>query len=147
MLLVAGLAMPTATGAATTERIVVDSLTGLAINGYDPVAYFAEAAAQPGRGSLELTYGGAVWRFDNEGNRAAFVRDPQVYMPRFGGHDPVALARGVALPGHPMIWLIRDGRLYLFHAEHSRREFEGDQGHVLSAAERGWQKVEPSLVP
>ena len=32
---------------------------------------------------------GAIWRFRNEGNRAAFAADPEVYMPRFGGYDPV----------------------------------------------------------
>ena len=38
----------------------------------------------------------AVWRFRNEGNRAAFAEHPEVYLPRFGGYDPVTIARGVS---------------------------------------------------
>ena len=74
--------------AATTERIVLDRRTGLAIHGYDPVAYFTDAVALAGRAELELSYGGVVWRFRNAGNRAAFAERPDVYMPQFGGYDP-----------------------------------------------------------
>jgi len=60
-------------GAATTERVVVDRHTGLAIGGFDPVAYFVEADAVRGKGDFEHTFTGVVWRFRNEGNRAAFA--------------------------------------------------------------------------
>jgi hypothetical protein len=71
-------------GAATTERLVVDRHTGLALYGYDPVAYFTDAEPLVGRPEFELSYAGAVWRFRNEGNRAAFNDRPDVYMPGFG---------------------------------------------------------------
>ncbi len=76
--------------AAVTERIVVDWHTGLAISGYDPVAFFTDgkptagsADGKPTAGSaeLEMRYGGAIWRFCNPGNRAAFAARPDVYMP------------------------------------------------------------------
>ena len=78
---------------AVTERIVVDRHTGLAIGGFDPVAYFVEAEAVLGKGDFEYALADTVWRFRNEGNRAAFVDNPEIYMPRFGGYDPVAVAR------------------------------------------------------
>src|SRR5688572_29448696 len=96
--------MPADTVAA--GRVVSDSLTGLALSGFDPVAYFTDRRPQLGEGDHELSHRGVVWRFRNEGNRAAFARDPDVYAPRFGGYDAIALARGVAVPGHPLIWLI-----------------------------------------
>ena len=52
-----------------------------------------------GNPELELRYGGAAWRFCNVGNRAAFAAQPEVYMPQFGGYDPVGVARGVAVAG------------------------------------------------
>ena len=82
---------PSRVEAATGELVVVDRHTGLAISGFDPVAYFIDTPS-PGRGEFEATFAGAVWRFRNAGNRAAFVADPEVYMPRFGGYDPVAVA-------------------------------------------------------
>ena len=65
-----------AAGAATTERVVVNRHTGLAIDGFDPVAYFVDGAPKHGRAELELRSGGATWRFRNEGNRAAFAARP-----------------------------------------------------------------------
>src|SRR4051794_14231450 len=88
-----------ASRAATTELVVINRHTGLAISGFDPVAYFSDGAAKTGRAQFEMPFAGAVWRFANEGNRAAFEADPDIYMPQFGGYDPVAIARGASAPG------------------------------------------------
>src|SRR5689334_21469075 len=89
MLTLAGLPAAVPLRAATSEYVVVDRNTGLAISGFDPVAYFTDGAALMGRASYEQAYAGAVWRFRNEGNMAAFAADPDIYAPRFGGYDPV----------------------------------------------------------
>ena len=112
--------------AATTELIVVDRNSGLAISGFDPVAYFVDGVATPRQGRLEASFAGAVWRFRNEGNRAAFMADPEVYMPRFGGYDPVGVARGVAVPGDPRLWVLFGERLYLFSTPEGRERFVAD---------------------
>src|SRR3954468_13612121 len=72
--------------ASTTERVVVDQPTGLATSGLDPVAYFTERKPVSGRQDFEYRYAGAIWRFHNEGNRAAFAADPGVYQPRYRRH-------------------------------------------------------------
>lgn len=131
--------------AAITERIVANRYTGLAIDGFDPVAYFIDAAPRVGLPGLELRYGGASWRFRNPGNRAAFAADPDVYMPRFGGYDPIAVARGVAAAGHPRLWAIARQRLYLFHSEASRSAFIANPGGAIEAAERLWPDVVRTL--
>src|ERR1700716_4431334 len=84
-----------AADAQTTERVIVNRYTGLAIEGFDPVAYFVDARAVIGLPGFEASQAGAVWRFHNEGNRASFVAHPDIYGPQFGGYDPVDLARGV----------------------------------------------------
>ncbi len=133
--------------AATTEQIVVDPNSGLAIYGYDPVAYFTDRAAKVGLASLELTYAGAAWRFRNEGNRAAFAKDPQVYMPQYGGHDPVAIASNVARAGHPDVWAIHNGRLFLFYSDDARRQFDADPVHMAQQADANWPQVSLTLAP
>ena len=90
-----GIFVPAALQAATDERTVVNSRTGLAISGFDPVAFFTDGKAEFGRPDMELSLGGAVWRFRNEGNRATFSEHPDAYMPRFGGYGP-----GSDRPGH-----------------------------------------------
>jgi hypothetical protein len=133
--------------AATTERIVVDWRTGLAIHGFDPVAYFTNRAPLIGRAELEFPFAGAVWRFRNVGNRAAFSERPDVYMPRFGGYDPIAIARGVASPGHPEVWFITGDRLYLFHEVEARSAFVASAEPATAAAEAKWADVERGLAP
>ena len=131
--------------AATTELVVVNRYTGLAIDGFDPVAYFVDGAPKVGRAELEFRFHGATWRFQNEGNRAAFAASPEVYAPRFGGHDPLAVARGAATPGHPALWLIADQRLYLFYSAEARAAFARSPESAIEAAERNWPGVQRTL--
>ena len=133
--------------AATTERIVVDPNRGLALSGFDPVAYFTDAKPLLGREDLEYAFAGATFRFRNEGNRAAFAGNPEVYLPAFGGHDPVAVARGVATPGHPQIWLVSGERLYLFYNAQARKIFAAAPDVALAAAERKWSDVLLTISP
>jgi hypothetical protein len=134
-------------GGAATEMVVADRRSGIAISGYDPVAYFTEGAPTLGRGDFEYTFAGAVWRFRNEGNRGAFIADPEVYMPRYGGHDPVAIARSVALPGDPRLWLVEGRRLYLFYTVDNKEIFSASRGRAVAAADRRWPSVQLTLAP
>jgi hypothetical protein len=131
----------TAALATTTERVVANPRTGLAIEGFDPVAYFIDETATVGRPDFELRYRGAIWRFHNPGNRAVFVENPGEYEPRFGGYDPVAVGRGAPTPGNPEIWLILGGKLYLFYDPRTRDEFRSDPRRLLMQAEARWPNV------
>jgi hypothetical protein len=131
---------------AATEYIVVDRHSGLAISGFDPVAYFTNGEAMLGKGEFEYSWHGAVWRFRNEGNRSAFMADPEVYAPRFGGYDPISVGRRASAPGHPSLWLIAGNRLYLFYSAEARAAFARDTGTAIEAAERNWPAVRQTLV-
>jgi len=131
--------------AATTEQVIVNRYTDLAIEGYDPVAYFTDAVAELGLPDFETSEAGAVWRFRNEGNRASFVAHPDIYGPRFGGYDPFGLARGVTYAGNPRFWLISADRLYLFGREENRDAFAADPTHFLRAANLLWPALEQDL--
>jgi hypothetical protein len=133
--------------AGTTERIVVDAHSGLAINGFDPVAYFTDSAALMGRSTFEASFANVTWRFRNEGNRAAFLDHPEIYTPHFGGYDPVAVARGVGVAGNPRYWLVSGKRLYLFYTEESRALFVAGEAELSATADREWPKVQFTLSP
>ena len=141
-----GLGLAGPIGAATTQQIVVDRNSGLAISGFDPVAYFTDGQPLPGKGEIEQVVAGAAWRFRNEGNRAAFAADPDVYMPRFGGYDPVGVARGVAVAGNPLLWVISGQRLYLFYTEETRTQFANDNQRMSATADREWKSIHRLLV-
>lgn len=132
-----------AAAAATTSQkpVVTDWRTGVALYGIDPVAYFSQAKALPGSPEHEYVADGVTWRFRNEGNRAAFAAHPEVYSPCFGGYDPVALGRGVTTPGNPLLWVLIDERLYLFHDAQARAAFLADSTSVLGSAATQWPRL------
>ena len=141
----AGFFAATFAAAGTTERVVVDRYTGLAIGGFDPVAFFTDARAMPGDAGYELSQAGVVWRFRNEGNRAAFVAHPEIYGPQFGGYDPVDVARGVAYPGNPKFWLVSGDRLYLFGGAEARDAFDARPLAILKDARKRWPALQSEL--
>jgi hypothetical protein len=131
--------------ASTTERVVVNRFSGIAIEGFDPVAYFVQGRAVLGLEDFEAGEGGAVWRFHNEGNRAFFVAHPEIYGPQFGGYDPIDVARGVTFAGNPRFWVISGERLYLFGLEANRDAFAANPDRFVRQANARWPALEQNL--
>jgi YHS domain-containing protein len=131
--------------AATTERIVVNRFSGVAIEGFDPVAYFVDGKPVQGTAEYEASQAGAVWRFHNEGNRASFLSHPEVYGPQFGGYDPTNVARGVTIAGNPRFFVISAQRLYLFSLEANRDAFAADSERFLREARKRWPALQDGL--
>ncbi|HEY0236852.1 MAG TPA: YHS domain-containing (seleno)protein [Afipia sp.] len=131
--------------AAFTERMVVDRNTGLAISGYDPVAYFTDGSAIAGQEAFEASQGGAVWRFANEANRAFFLASPDIYAPQFGGYDPVDLVRGNIVAGRAQNFLIAERRLYLFNRADTKDAFAADPTRIAREAADRWPALRDTL--
>jgi hypothetical protein len=142
---IAAAALGLAAQAATTERLVADRYTGLAIGGFDPVAYFTDARPLAGQPGFEVSEAGAIWRFRNEGNRAFFIAHPEIYGPQFGGYDPTDVARGVPFAGNPRFWLISGQKLFLFGAAESRDAFAADPSRVMREAKQRWPDLKETL--
>jgi hypothetical protein len=138
-------AAPSASRAATTERVVTNRFTGLAIEGYDPVAYFVDRRPLRGLPDFEAAVSGVVWRFRNEGNKAAFLAHPDVYGPQYGGYDPIDMARGVTSAGNPLFFVISGQRLYLFGIEANRDAFAAEPERILPQADQRWPALERGL--
>lgn len=109
----------------------------LALNGYDPVSYFLPDGPQPGSARFEAEWGGRVWRFAMEADRAAFRRDPDVYAPRLGGYDAAAILDRRLADADPAVFAILDGRLYLFRDAERRARFVADPA-LARKAEAIW---------
>ena len=131
--------------ATTTERIVANRYSGLAIDGFDPVAYFVDRQPVLGLPDFEAWQGGAVWRFRNDGNRASFLAHPEIYGPQFGGYDPIDVARGIIVAGNPRFWAIAGERLYLFNIEAHRDAFAANPDRFVGEANGRWPALEKNL--
>lgn len=138
--------MATVFASAASELVVADRRAGVALYGFDPLSYFVEGTAELGDPAHELLFAGFAWHFRSEANRAAFRAQPDVYVPRFGGYDPIALMRGAPVAGHPAIFAIHEGRLFLFQEPEHRAEFLATPGTVAEAARANWPRIRRTLV-
>ena len=136
-------ALPPVVGA--TEVFATDELSGLALRGFDPVSYHLGPAPRPGQAGIELIWSGVVWRFANEGNRAAFERDPTVYAPRLGGYDPIRAAEGTLIAADPTVFVVRGSRVYVFRSKETQARFLADPS-IQGKAEARWLDLSRDLV-
>lgn len=130
---------------ATTERVITNRVSGYAISGYDPVAYFVDGNATVGRGDYEFVYDRAIWRFENEGNLNAFRLHPEVYEPMFGGYDPVTVAQGKVVEGRPQIFAVIGSRLVLFSSIQNRDTLLKAPRDWLATASQRWPALSHEL--
>jgi hypothetical protein len=88
--------------------------TPLAIQGYDPVAYFTDGKPTPGRPEYEYQWDEHRYRFASAEHRDLFKADPVRYAPQFGNYCAMALALGKVVVANPENWLVSDKKLYVF---------------------------------
>ncbi|MDP3257655.1 MAG: YHS domain-containing (seleno)protein [Bosea sp. (in: a-proteobacteria)] len=127
-----------------TESVQHDVQSGLALHGYDPVAYRLEGQAVAGDRAYEIVYQGVVWRFVSAANRAAFRDAPEIYAPAFAGFDASAVAQGRAVDTDPQQFAIIGSRLFLFRTAENRKRFVADST-LLQKADGRWASVSQTL--
>ena len=126
------------------------SKKGLAIDGYDPVAYFAEGGGKPKKGSKKITttHRGVTYRFANETNRKAFLADPERFEPMYGGWCAWAMydGKGSKTEPNPKSFTIEDDRLYLFYDGFfgdTKKSWQkkGSAPKLAGQATKNWERI------
>jgi YHS domain-containing protein len=118
----------------------VDS-SGLALKGYDPVAYFTEKKPVRGKSEFTARHEGATYRFASAANRDAFAAEPGKYAPQYGGYCAFGVASGYKAPIEPDAWTVVEGKLYLNYSQSVRRQWSGDIPGYLRKADANWPTV------
>lgn len=114
---------------------------GLALRGYDPVAYFEDGKPTPGANAFSASFGGARYLFASEAHRAAFLADPQRYLPEFGGFCAVGTAFGEKVDTDPETGKVVNGKLYLNNSAKALQLFDSDQAGIIAKANTNWPTV------
>ena len=138
---VAALMMPVGRSYADAKRIYTGFRSGLALDGYDPVAYHTVGKPTKGRADLTVEHDGATWRFASSANRDKFVADPDRYAPQYGGHCAWAAAQGYTAKGDPNHWKIVDSKLYVNYNRSIQRRWEKDIPGFIEAGDKNWPGI------
>ncbi|NEO87565.1 MAG: YHS domain-containing protein [Spirulina sp. SIO3F2] len=121
---------------------------GLAIQGYDPVAYFSDTAIA-GDAEITSTYDDAIYRFTNAENKAKFDADPNQYAPQYGGFCAVAVSEGKTFPINPETYSVEAGKLYLFYngsLGNTKEQWVQDVAARKANADQHWQADDIAVV-
>lgn len=117
------------------------SASGLAVGGYDPVAYFRGGKPVVGSDRYQLRYKGAVWRFASAESLRAFLDRPGAFAPQFGGYCAWAVSQHYLAPGDPTQWKVVDGKLYLNANARAKQLWEADQADAIQRGHANWPAV------
>ena len=126
---------------ASAKTLVNVDRSGVAIKGYDPVAYFTDKKAVKGNAQLQSNVGGVIYYFASAENKAAFDADAAKYQPQFGGFCAWAVSRGYTAPIDPNAFQIVNGRLLLQYSLKVRTDFSADTGGNLKKADANWPSI------
>jgi len=114
---------------------------GLAIKGYDPVAYFTDSKPVEGSGDFTFEWMDAKWRFASAEHKDMFAKDPEKYAPQFGGYCSWAVSQGYTADIDPEAWKVVDGKLYLNYNKKVQAKWEEDVPGNITKAEANWPKL------
>ncbi len=114
---------------------------GVAIDGWDPVAYFTDG--KPVEGSKEFVHewNGATWRFASAAHRDLFAQAPEKYAPQYGGYCAWAVSQGYTADIDPQAWKIEDGRLFLNYSLDVQKKWATDIPGNIAKADANWPKL------
>lgn len=140
---VAGLLTATAAPPARAgdDPVHTGRFSNLAVNGYDPVAYFRAGRPVEGRRDLEYDWNGATWRFSSRENLEAFRADPAGFAPQYGGYCAWAVSQGYIASADPAAWRIVGGKLYLNYSRSVQKTWAQDIPGNIAKADANWPRV------
>lgn len=135
-------AFPVVQAQSSSGKILVNvNAKGVALQGYDPVAFFSNEHPAKGDPSIITRHAGATYWFATSENKATFEAAPERYVPAFGGYCAYGASNGYAAPVEIDTWQIVDGRLLLNYNKSIRRKFDADRAAYLRKADANWPGI------
>jgi YHS domain-containing protein len=138
---VGALSLAPTTVMAREPAVYAGIVKGVAVGGYDPVAYFTAGKPVPGTPEFTHEHEGAIWRFASAANRDAFKAAPAKYAPQYGGYCAWAVSQGYTAKGDPNAWSIVGDKLYLNYNKAVQKGWEDSKAANIKKADGNWPIV------
>ncbi|SEW57234.1 YHS domain-containing (seleno)protein [Chitinophaga arvensicola] len=126
---------------AKAQNQQVFAVNGIAIKGYDAVAFFKEGKPVKGFDSLAFMYKNAQWRFSSKENMESFKASPEHYAPQYGGYCAYGTAAGHKAPTQVETWSIVNDKLYFNFNMEVKQSWEKDRAALIQKADQRWPDV------
>lgn len=119
----------------------INGKDGLALKGYDAVAYFGEGKPVAGSPAFSHKWQGLDWRFANAANRDSFAASPEKYAPQYGGFCAWAVSNGYTADTDPEVFKVVDGKLYLNYNKSIQSRWVQDVPGNIAKGDTNWPKL------
>ena len=126
------------------DPVYTSRWSNVAVQGYDPVAYFKNGAPVKGLEDYKTKYMGAEFRFASQENLDLFLSDPEAYAPQYGGYCAWAIADGNYAKGNAKHWAIVDGKLYLNFSRDIQKKWDKDRPDFIRRGDTQWTRLQGS---
>jgi YHS domain-containing protein len=117
----------------------------LAIQGYDPVAYFTAKKAIEGKKSIATTHDGIIYYFSSQKNKDLFIKEPEKYEPQYGGWCAFAMGSyNEKVEIDPETFKIVEGKLYLFYhsfTNNTLTKWNEHEKSLKAKADKNWMNI------
>lgn len=114
---------------------------GVAVNGYDVVAYFTGGRPVMGSEEFQFEYAGAVFRFASADHRDEFATQPERYTPAYGGFCTLGVSNGYKDDMDPAAFEIVGGRLYFNLAPAIHGYWHRWKSDLIDVADANWPRL------
>jgi YHS domain-containing protein len=118
---------------------------GLALDGYDAVAYFKLNLAVKGKQQFAVAYDGLLYYFSSGENKEQFKQSPSKYEPQYGGWCAYAMgSSGEKVEVDPETFKVKDGKLFLFYNKYfnnTLKSWNKDEVNLNHKADLNWNKI------
>ncbi len=114
---------------------------GIAIRGYDTVAYFTEGKAVEGSANITTQWQGATWQFSSEEHKELFVAAPEKYAPQYGGYCAYGIANDYVVKIEPDQWQIVDDKLYLNYDARIQKAWSKNIAGYIKTADKKFEAL------
>ena len=114
---------------------------GIAIQGFDPVAYFTDSKPMKGDAKFSYTWRGALWQFASAQHRDLFAQNPEKYAPQYGGYCAYGVSEGHTPDIDPEAWRIIEGKLYLNYSKGVQQLWLKEPEARIRRADQNWPNL------
>ena len=120
--------------------------SNIALQGYSPVSYLDLGIAQRGVKEFKSEYKKVVYYFTSKDQKATFDKNPNKYMPQYGGFCAFGVYAGAKFRPDPNKFIVKDGQyfLYLYNIELDAQQLwlgENNHSKLLGVANKNWEKL------
>lgn len=121
----------------------ITQMRDIALEGYDPVAYFNSGESYMADGRFRYSYNKTEWFFKSESNLEKFKASPEAYIPVYSGFCAYELAYGNLVQTNPRIWHIYNKKLYLFSNESAKELWYQNISMMIQKSDNAWKRMTP----